>query len=158
VQGVVVYTHNYKTEKETKTKQSKQRKVNKKEVSDIPSLFLFFIVLLISLSLALQKDSPKAVRKSSYRHPSILSLSLTIFFLLIIQINSFFFSLEKDIAIVLSSCLFFLSLSFFSIVFFLFNCLCKLIGNTNKKPAYPHQTITTRKLDPFWAVNWIVQR
>jgi hypothetical protein len=27
--------------------------------------------------------------------------------------------------------------------------LCKLIGNTNKKPAYPHQTITTRKLDPF---------
>ena len=151
-----MYTHNYKTEKETKTKQSKQRKVNKKEVSDIPSLFHFFIVLLISLSLALQKDSPKAVRKSSYRHPSILSrhpsilsLSLTIFFLLIIQINSFFFSLEKDIAIVLSSCLFFLSLSFFSIVFFLFNCLCKLIGNTNKKPAYPHQTITTRKLDPF---------
>jgi hypothetical protein len=58
VQGVVVYTHNYKTEKETKTKQSKQRKVNKKEVSDIPSLFLFFIVLLFSLSLALQKDFP----------------------------------------------------------------------------------------------------
>jgi hypothetical protein len=53
-------------------------------------LYFYFLSLLHC-----KKTSPKAVRKSSYGHPSILSLSLTFFFLLIIQINSFFFSRKR---------------------------------------------------------------
>ena len=122
------YNYNYKTEKETKTKQSKQRKVNKKEVSAIvlyTKPFSFLYCTLIFSLLHCKKDSPQAVRKSSYRHPSILSLSLTIFFFwLIIQINSFFCFSRKRYCDCSLSLPFFLFISFFSIVVVFYSIAC----------------------------------
>lgn len=107
------------------------------------SFFFSLLYYYFSAPPFIAKDSLRAVRKSSYRHPSILSFSHNLFLYIIILVISFyFFVLRKGVSIVLSSRLFFV----FSIIF-PFNWVCKLVSSTNKeqqkKPDFPHQTGTT---------------
>lgn len=103
--------------------------------------FLLFIVLLFLCPPPfIAKDSLRAVRKSSYRHPSILSFSHNLFLYIIILVISFcFFVLGKGVSIVLSSRLFFV----FSIIF-PFNWVCKLVSSTNKEQQ-KYQTFLTKQ-------------
>lgn len=102
--------------------------------------FLLFIVLLFLCPPFIAKDSLRAVRKSSYRHPSILSFSHDLFLYVIILVISFcFFVLGKGVSIVLSSRLFFV----FSIIF-PFNWVCKLVSSTNEE-QHKNQTFLTKQ-------------